>query len=188
MATRRAFLKVSLLGSLAVASGVSIWQYSLEDSQQAVESDPYRYQFLNQDQRLLIYALLPAYLGSALAPLDSTEFRLGLIREIDQALAFVSQQSQLELQQLLDLLSHQLGRAYVAGVWTNWNQASPAQLSSFLQDWRESFIALLRAGYLGLHQLIFGAFYAQEPSWAAIGYSGPPKLNLNDDFYAQFDE
>ncbi len=187
MATRRQILKGTLLGGLVVVSGVSIWQWNLEESQTVVEQDKYPYQYLTEDDRLVLFALMPAFLGKALDNLDSKEFRINLLQQLDQAIDFISQSSYDELRQLLDLLANQLGRAYVAGVWSSWSRAKPNELADFLNDWRTSFITLLRSGYLGLHQLIFGAFYAQAKSWPAIDYPGPPKMKLEDSFYQQFD-
>ncbi len=187
MATRRQILKGAAATSLVAVTGVSIWQLSLSESQQLIEDDAYDYQFLTLDDRYVLFAIIPAMLGQALEKLEEKDFAMRLMQQIDQAIDFVTQSSQDELRQLFDLLANQLSRAYLAGVWSSWSRANVAAVSEFLNDWRTSFMNLLRSGYLGLHQIVMGAFYAQPQSWKAIDYPGPPKMNLTDSFYEQFE-
>ncbi|NVJ67553.1 MAG: hypothetical protein HWE16_13785 [Gammaproteobacteria bacterium] len=191
MTRRRQFLKAATKGiavtSLIAVSGISIWQLSLQDTQALVEADDYDYQYLNQDDRLLLFAIIPAVLGKALGELHDESFVLKIMQQLDQAIDFISESSYQELRQLFDLLSYQLGRAYLAGVWQSWNAADGQALIAFLEDWKSSYLALLRSGYLGMHQLIMGTFYAQTESWQSIGYDGPVRLNLTDEFYQQFE-
>lgn len=182
---RRKVLKGALWGSLAIVSGVSLWQLSLTESVETVEADEYPYRFLNIDERLLLWAIIPAYLYPALDKNDEESMFL-VLRNIDGAISGLPQSTQDELRQLFSLLSFQLGKALVAGIWTRWNQADIDSLQSFLGAWRESYVALLRVGYLGLHQIIVGSFYGEPMSWQAIGYPGPPQMNLPESFYEDF--
>lgn len=179
---RRKILKGALWGSFAIASGVSLWQLSLTESVEVVEADQYPYRFLNMDERLLLWAIIPAYLYPALDK-DDEASRLLVLRNIDGAISGLPQSTQDELRQLFSLLSFQLSKALVAGIWTRWNQADIDSLQSFLLSWRESYVALLRVGYLGLHQIIVGSFYGEPMSWQDIGYPGPPQMNLPESFY-----
>lgn len=183
--TRRGILKGTLLASLAVVSGVSLWQLSLIESVDALETDNYSYHFLTMDERLLLWAIIPAYLSPALK-LDDSESKLIILQNIDGAISGLPQSTQDELRQLFSLLSFQLSKALVAGIWTRWNQASIGSLQSFLSSWQESYLTLLRAGYLGLHQIIVGSYYGEPMSWQSIGYPGPPKFNLPESFYEDF--
>ena len=180
--TRRKVLKGALWGSFAIASGVSLWQLSLTESVEVVEADQYAYRFLTQDERLLLWAIIPAYLYPALDK-DDEASRFLVLRNIDGAISGLPQSTQDELRQLFSLLSFQLSKALVAGIWTRWNQADIETLQSFLSSWRESYVTLLRVGYLGLHQIIVGSFYGEPMSWQAIGYPGPPQFNLPESFY-----
>lgn len=182
---RRKVLKGALWGSLAIASGVSVWQLSLTESVEAVEVDQYPYRFLTLDERLLLWAIIPAYLYPALDK-DDDASRFLILRNIDGAISGLPQSTQDELRQLFDLLSFQLSKALVAGIWTRWNQADIQTLQAFLSSWRESYVALLRAGYLGLHQIIVGSYYGEPMSWQDIGYPGPPPMNLPESFYDDF--
>ncbi|MRX27637.1 hypothetical protein [Kangiella sp. HZ709] len=187
MATRRQILKGAAVTSLVTVTGVSIWQMSLSESQELIEGDSYDYQFLTLNDRYVLFAIIPAMLGQALKKLEEKDFALHLMQQIDKAIDFVTQSSQDELRQLFDLLGNQLGRAYFAGVWSSWSSANVIAVTEFLNDWRTSFMSLLRSGYMGLHQIVMGAFYAQPQSWKAIGYPGPPQMNLTDSFYQKFE-
>lgn len=182
---RRKILKGALWGSFAIASGVSLWQLSLTESVEVVEADQYPYRFLNMDERLLLWAIIPAYLYPALDK-DDEASRFLVLRNIDGAISGLPQSTQDELRQLFSLLSFQLSKALMAGIWTRWNQAGIDSLQSFLSSWRESYVALLRVGYLGLHQIIVGSFYGEPMSWQGIGYPGPPQMNLPESFYDDF--
>ncbi len=180
--TRRGILKGTLLGSLAVVSGVSIWQLSLKESVDVLETDNYSYHFLTMDERLLLWAIIPAYLSPALKP-DDSESKFIILRNVDGAISGLPQSTQEELRQLFGLLSFQLSKALVAGIWTRWNQASVDSLQFFLSSWQKSYLTLLRTGYLGLHQIIVGSYYGEPMSWQSIGYPGPPQFNLPESFY-----
>ena len=77
---------------------------------------------------------------------------------------------------MFDLLTFPLTRMLAAGLWSPWEEATPASLNAFLDSWRHSRFDLLKSGYAALHDLILGTWYAQPESWAAIGYPGPPLL------------
>jgi hypothetical protein len=49
-------------------------------------------------------------------------------------------------------------------------------VAGFLAAWRSSRLALLQSAYAALHDLSFGAWYAQPESWTDIGYPGPPEI------------
>ena len=179
MTTRRNFLKATAATAAVMAAAGAGWQLSLSDHVDAVTEDTFAYQFLTEDDRLLLFALVPVYVQeSATKPLD-VELNLAVQRRIDQACVRLPQGTRDELRELLDLLTNQLGRAVVAGVWQSWNQAGAKALDNFLRAWRDSFVDLLRSGYLGLHELIIASFYAGSENWAAIGYPGPPTLNVS---------
>jgi hypothetical protein len=83
-----------------------------------------------------------------------------------------------EIEQLFALLSFAPTRAVVAGVWSPWPDAAPASIGAFLDRWRDSRFALLRSAYGALHQLVFAAWYGNLSAWPAIGYPGPPSLEI----------
>ncbi len=187
MPNRRQLLKGALATSFVATSGIAVWQLSLQDEHQLVTSDPYNYHYLTEEHRLVLMAIIPVVLQGALDEKYKQDIKLKLMAKLDQAIGFLSESSWNELEELLSLLANQLGRSFLAGVWQSWNQASAEVLNKFLMDWRNSYFKILRSGYFGLHQLILGTYYALPESWEAIGYAGPPKLNLDDNFYSKFD-
>ena len=49
---------------------------------------------------------------------------------------------------------------------------------SLFNDWREHHLSVLQQAYVGLHQLIYGAIYAETDTWPDIGYPGPPRFSI----------
>jgi hypothetical protein len=94
---------------------------------------------------------------------------------IATAVAGLSLASQKELGELFGLLVLAPARLLLAGVGKPWREASVAEVSEFLQDWRSSRLGLLQSAYGALHDLTFGAWYARADTWEAIGYPGPPR-------------
>jgi hypothetical protein len=41
---------------------------------------------------------------------------------------------------------------------------------------RQSGLALRQQAYLGLHEIVGGAYFSDESTWASVGYPGPPIL------------
>jgi hypothetical protein len=81
-----------------------------------------------------------------------------------------------EIADLFRLLDIRIARTLLAGVSTEWTDVDPAEVSTFLERWRTSRIALLQAGYFALHDLVLGAWYVDPSTWEAIGYAGPPNV------------
>jgi hypothetical protein len=79
---------------------------------------------------------------------------------------------------LFALLAFAPTRCLVAGVWSPWPEASAESIAAFLVSWRDSRFALLRSAYEALHQIVYGAWYGNPRSWPAIGYAGPPSLEI----------
>jgi hypothetical protein len=95
---------------------------------------------------------------------------------LDNLLGRKQQAGQQQVHQLLDLMTFPPTRRLVAGVQHDWAQrASPDDVNSFLNKWRDSRFSLLRAGYLALTQMIAMNWYLQPRSWAAINYV-PPRV------------
>ena len=101
-----------------------------------------------------------------------------LVAGVEQAIAGLPPAVRKEIDQLFALLSFAPTRALIAGVWSPWHEASPASIGAFLDRWRDSRLALLRSAYGALHQLVFAAWYGNSNAWPAIGYAGPPSLEV----------
>jgi hypothetical protein len=56
---------------------------------------------------------------------------------------------------------------------TRFTRATDAQKDAALRSWMTSRLHLRRVGFLALRNLSLLGWYAQDESWAAIGYAGP---------------
>lgn len=167
MATsRRSFLKVGGIAALVLAAGGGIYRFTRPPAL------PKRF-VLDGDARGVIDALVPAMLGTAL-PQDA-QVRAAATERVHQAIAGLTLTAQKEVQDLFGLLALAPTRRFVAGIPDGWAKASPEQLAAFLQSWRTHRFGMLQSGYHALHDLIYGAWYGDPVSWAAIGYPGPIK-------------
>jgi len=81
-----------------------------------------------------------------------------------------------EVNDLFRLLDIRIARQLLTGVAAPWRDADPAAVHAFLERWRWSRIALLQSGYFALHDLVLGAWYANESAWGMLGYAGPPRV------------
>jgi hypothetical protein len=111
-------------------------------------------------------------------PADDPVLLHELVAGVEQAVGGLPPAMRKEVEQLFALLSFAPTRALIAGVWSPWHDASPASIGVYLDRWRDSRLALLRSAYGALHQLVFAAWYGNSNAWPAIGYAGPPSLEV----------
>lgn len=133
---------------------------------------------LKADEREMLAAIVGVLLAGAL-PADDAARRQAVARTVDgiaTAVAGLSLATQKEVGELFGLLVLAPARYLLAGVAAPWREATPGEIADFLESWRKSRLGLLQSGYLALHDLIFGAWYARPESWDAIGYPGPPEV------------
>jgi len=186
---RRAFIKKTLASSVLALGGVSAFQFyqqSLLSYSESGTTDQaaFDYQFLTNDDRLLLEVLIPVMLVNLSTDPKSAESRQAIIQichNIDQAVTQLALRTQQELRGLFDLLGSVFGRVVLAQVWLNWQLAGQQNVDQFLKEWRESSIDLLQIAYKGLHKLIIGSRYAEPSSWPSVGYPGPPQISFQAD-------
>ena len=170
---RRRFLKVGLLGSatLTVAACSSMVSRETEKCHDCL--------WLGNMDRHLLHAIIPVMLAGAL-PLEVNE-RKKAIDEIiigfDISVSHFPKTVRDEIAQLLWVLEFPLTRSLIAGVWSSWRNVSENNVKELLTNWKNSNFDLLRVGYIALHDLITGSWYANPRSWQRIHYPGPPKLS-----------
>jgi hypothetical protein len=163
--SRRSFLKVGLLGTLALATAGGLYRIT----RPAETPGPF---VMDDAARSVLAAVIPAMLKDAVT--SSADVNAAMKRAVD-AIHGLPLSAQKEVQDLFALLALGPSRRLLAGVPDDWDHAKPADVAAFLQDWRFSRIALFQGAYLGLHDLITGSWYSHESTWAAIGYPGPIK-------------
>ncbi len=100
----------------------------------------------------------------------------GMVERVDVLLQNLPPHVQAELSQLLGLLCTAPGRLGLAGLVPAWADASEAQVQAALEGMRQSGLALRQQAYLGLHEIVGGAYFSDESTWASVGYPGPSIL------------
>lgn len=169
MTTRRSFLKVGVVGAIALAAGGALYR----KMQGPAPLTPYA---LDGGARGVLAAIVPVIIGPML-PTDGAARTQAIARTIEgvqASVAILPWSTQKEIQDLFGLLSLAPARRLLAGV-PAWDEATPEQVAAFLQSWRTHRLEMLRGAYAALHDLVLSPWYADPASWSAIGYPGPIK-------------
>lgn len=174
MVSRRTFIKTGVLGGALLAT-VAVLHKPLDRiaKRTLVDAHP-----LDPSLRRVVGAIGPVILAQAFP----TEARARaaavgtIVDAVGIAVAALSAATQKEVSELFALLDFTPTRIAVAGVSAPWEEASAEQIEAFLEKWRHSPVALLKSGYMALHDLVIGAWYASPATWAGIGYPGPPAV------------
>lgn len=114
--------------------------------------------------------VLPPESAARQAALDAHLLRL------DATIAAFPASTQVELSQLLALLAAPPGRLALAGLSSDWTEASVAQIQNALQGMRVSSLALKQQAYHALRDLTNAAYFSDPSAWAYLGYPGPSDL------------
>lgn len=166
---RRTLLKLGLASAVVLAvagGGVMLLRPGLQAGR------------LTPQAREVLAAFSRAVLdGSLLAnPQQAAQQIAQQLDRLDDFIAGLPPHAQAELSQLLGLLGTAAGRRALAGVGTDWPQASVAELQSGLQSMRLSALSLRQQAYHALRDMINGTFYAEPAHWALMGYPGPGEV------------
>lgn len=162
--SRRSFIKTGLLGAAVLAAAGGL--YRLRQP-----SPPQRYR-LDGKATAALAAIVPAMLQDAL-PASATAAVGATIVRVQVAIDGLPLRTQKEVADLFGLLTLAPTRRLLASVPDDWPDAKTEDVAAFLQSWRVHRFALLQGAYQALHDLIIGAWYADDSSWATIGYPGP---------------
>lgn len=168
--SRRQLLRTGLFGTLALSL------ISTTALLTGCSSPPpaHGFRLLRDTDIKVLRALLPVVLASAL-PTDKTAANAieETLHTLDSFLFTTSPGMHKQLAQLFDLLSMPATRYTVAGLRQDWDVAAADDIHAFLQRWSHSRVQMLRAGHIGLTQMITTSWYMQPRSWAAISYVAP---------------
>lgn len=172
--TRRTLLKVGAAGGAALL--LARWLYTGTSITTPPDA---RFIALDASAQAIVAAIVPVLLEGALPTgQDAGPARADVVTGVDQAITGLPPAARKELEELFSLLAFAPTRCLIAGIWSPWPEASRESVAAFLDAWRDSRFALLRSAYGALHQLVFGAWYGQPKAWQAIGYPGPPSLEI----------
>jgi hypothetical protein len=172
--TRRTLLKAGIAGGAALF--FARWLYTTTSAPPLPDA---RFVALDARARSIVGAIVPVLLEGALpAPTEADDARTEVVANVDQAIAGLPPEARKQIDQLFALLAFAPSRCLIAGVWSPWPEASPESIAAFLERWRDSRFVLLKSAYGALHQLITAAWYGSPRAWPAIGYAGPPSLEI----------
>ena len=165
--SRRTFIKTGLVGAMTLAVAGTLYR-NMKGSNVA---DAF---VLDSEAKSAMTAIASVMLQGAL-PSSSPQLIEAEIVRIQSAIAGLPRTMQSEIQDLFGLLTLAPARHFLAGIPDSWASAKPDEIAAFLQSWRVHRFALLQSAYHALHDLIIGAWCADESTWASIGYPGPLK-------------
>ncbi|KIF82925.1 hypothetical protein [Noviherbaspirillum autotrophicum] len=164
--SRRSFLKVGIVGGLALATAGGIYRLT------RAPEVPHRF-VLDDGAHKVLAAIAPVILAGALRP-GPADVQASVERT-KGAILGLPLRTQKEIQDLFALLTLAPARRFLAGLPDDWANAKQEDVAAFLQSWRMHRIGMLQTAYHALHDLVVGPWYADESTWASIGYPGPIK-------------
>ena len=132
--------------------------------------------FLRAAQAQALIAKLADAILDGVLPTEAAARHAAIVRVVDtadHAIDAFPLHMQKEVLDLLALLGVAPLRALAVGQWTGWADVSRAQVGQMLMRLRSSSVALQRAMYMGLRDLVAGSYYASSNTWEQIGYPGP---------------
>ena len=177
--SRRAFFKVSLLGSAVLFIGSSLSTVLLSQSSHSSEQDNFR--FLRPVDVAFLLALAPAVLKANFPARLGEKANYRLLIAIDQQVSSLAEHSQQQLRQLFDLLTSSSLRYFTGAPTGDWSTVSTEKIDDFLLGWKNSMFSLKRTGYAALVKLISMSWYSQAENYQQAGYPGPPKIYLPEE-------
>lgn len=174
MPNRRTFLKTGLIGGALLAT-VAVLHKPLDrmGKRTLVEAHP-----IDRSLRRVVAAVGPVILAGTF-PRDGAarEYSVNrIVTGVALAVSALGASTQKEVAELFALLDFAPTRVAVAGVGAPWDEAGEDEIERFLTKWCNSPVDLLKSGYMALHDLVLGAWYASPETWDGIGYPGPPPV------------
>lgn len=162
---RRTLLQVGLTGGfvLAVAgAGLAFVRPAREEGR------------FTEVGRALFTALAPAVLAGLL-PSDAAARQRAVeafLPRVEEAIQGMPPAMQAEVDELLTIAGSGMGRLALVGLATPWAEARTEQIQAALAGMRDSSLALRQQAYHALRDLTNGGYFADEASWAVMGYAG----------------
>lgn len=98
------------------------------------------------------------------------------LERLDATVAAFPSATRAELSQLLALLGSAAGRLGLAGLRSDWPDASVDEIQQALQGMRTASLALRQQAYHALRDLTNAAYFADAATWPVMGYAGPRAL------------
>lgn len=130
---------------------------------------------LSATSKIIFTSLGRAILDGTLPPEAAAQEQAltGLVGRIEVLVQGLPPHAQGELSQLLGLLGTGIGRRTLAGVASDWPDASVAEVQRGMQSMLESSLALRVQSYQALHDIVGSAYFSDASTWAKLNYPGP---------------
>ena len=168
--SRRGFMSGSAALMLTAGAGLA----TLTGCSRQTAAD---YRYLTDDDVALLTALAPVILGPAYPGTLAEQADKRLLASLDRTIHNLNGFARKELLQLLQMLASAPLRLALGAPFSGWQQASAEDVEDFLQNWRNSSVAVKRTGYSVLCKLFSLVWYAQPENYALAGYPGPPQTD-----------
>lgn len=170
---RRSFLKAGLWGGLLLGvggTGLALWPTRRRHA-------PFKPLMVLDARELAILAQVAERMVG-LPDADPVKIAHG----VDESLALGPPELGADFKKLLGLLDSGLAGLLLDGRVRPFTHLEPADQDTALEQFRDSRILARRVGYQALRKLCLAGYYADAASWKALGYPGPPQLQLPDDW------
>jgi hypothetical protein len=169
---RRSFLKYGLAGAALLAVGGGTWLGTRRTVPAPGLSGPFT--ALSPEEATVFLALserlLPPRPGFP-SPLD-----VDLPRRIDALVAFMPEEAQREVRQLVRLFENALAGLLLDGQLRTFTASTAEQQDARVRSWQQSRFRVRRTGYRALKKIVYSSYYGARETWAALGYPGPPPI------------
>ena len=166
---RRSFL----LSLGVILPGSLLLKYGLEqvgDENSEVLKGLGSYKNLGPEECLLFLAIAPRVLGTSL---DSKQ---EFLEKLDEIVGELSQSSRSQYNQMIFVLNSRFIRFFIFSLKRPWESLEATEIDLFFQQIKGHSDTKIKQIFLGLVELIGGAYYSQESSWKICGYPGPPEV------------
>lgn len=170
--SRRSLLKVGIGGAVVLATAGVATSVVVHNKQSVAEGFK---QLRTKDVPMLTAVIGVILQGRSAGPVTQSQIDTALKR-MDVSLDHLSPALLKQTLQLFDLLTLNVSRSLATGIWRPWEQASAAQVQSFLTRWESSRFGLFQQGYSALAKLTLVAWYSAPDAWEGCGYPGPPTI------------
>jgi hypothetical protein len=98
---------------------------------------------------------------------------VALVHKIDRSFANTAPEVQADIVKLLHLFDSALASALLDRRVVPFTARSGEDQDATLLEWRDSSLAVRRSGYHGLRKLCLVTYWAEESSFATVGYAPP---------------
>lgn len=171
---RRQWLKRAAAGGAVLMTGWAFWPHGTPSTEDPDGANASRYGALAPNDRAILAALFPAFLGLTPDKIPAAD-TAAVLRDIDATIVRQKASTQKELSQLFTLLATHAGSYALLGV-ADIATAPPEALAQGVETLRQQEFATFRQAYSGLRDLCLALWYGQPDHWQQAAYPGPPDL------------